>query len=65
MQSIDRTEQWAFGFATLFAIVSGLGTLYYKNPTFGSMQDYIALFLWGATVDQTKNFLKEIQGGKT
>jgi hypothetical protein len=59
--NLERAERWSLAMAGAFALVSGLLTFYYKNPTFGSMQDYLALFLWGVGVDQTKNFLQTIQ----
>jgi hypothetical protein len=47
--------------AALIAVVTGLSTFYFKGPTFGSFQDYLSLFLWGAGVDQGKNFLQVLQ----
>lgn len=36
----------------LFALGVGWAALYLSNPTFGARpEDYIALFLWGATVN--------------
>jgi hypothetical protein len=64
LKSIDRVETLTFLMAFLFALVTGVATFYYKNPTFGSVQDYITLFLWGATIDQTKNFLRDLQAPK-
>jgi hypothetical protein len=60
-QHLERAEVWSLVLAGLFAIISGLLTFYYKNPTFGSLQDYLMLFLWGVGVDQTKNFLQTMQ----
>jgi hypothetical protein len=67
----SREFAWIRGFKTaevastcvsaLFALVTGLATYYYKIATFGSPQDYLSLFLWGAGVDQTKNFLQSLQ----
>jgi hypothetical protein len=54
-------ELTALGIGTLFAIVSGLATFYIGKPAFGTAGDYIALFLWGAGVDQTKNFLQNLE----
>ena len=54
-------EVMALSIATLFALVSGLGTFYFNAPVFGSVQDYIALFIWGAGVDQTKNFIQNLE----
>ncbi len=47
--------------AAIIAIVTGLSMFYYNSPTFGSYKDYISLFLWGAGVDQGKNFLQAMQ----
>lgn len=47
--------------AALFAIVSGLGTFYFDAAVFGTPQDYIALFIWGAGIDQTKNFIQNLE----
>jgi hypothetical protein len=56
--------EWAdligFGLATAASIVSGLA-LYAFKPTFaGSLQDYLTLFTWGASIDQGKNFLQSL-----
>jgi hypothetical protein len=61
VRGLEFTEWCALGVAALFAIISGLLTFYYKNPIFGSMQDYLGLFLWGVGVEQTKNFLQALQ----
>jgi hypothetical protein len=47
--------------ATLLALISGLATWYVGKPSFGNAGDYIALFLWGAGVDQTKNFIQHLE----
>ena len=60
---LDHAEWLALVIAVVFALVTGLLTFYYKNPVFGSMQDYLTLFIWGVGVDQTKNFLQSIQPG--
>ncbi len=54
-------EVMAFSIAALFAVVSGLGTFYFDEPVFGTVKDYIALFIWGAGVDQTKNFIQNLE----
>ena len=55
----------AFALAGIAAIVSGLA-IYGKAPTFGSsMQDYIALFTWGAGIDQGKNFIQALTSNTT
>lgn len=54
--------------AYLFALLVGWATLYLNNQTFGAPEDYLTLFLWGATVNvvagqQIK--LENIVGHKT
>jgi len=46
--------------AVLFATVTGLATYYFGDHDFGGISDYIALFVWGAGVDQTKNFIQQL-----
>lgn len=55
------TEVAALVIATMFAVVTGLAAYYFGKHGFGSIGDYIALFLWGAGVDQTKNFLQNLE----
>jgi len=38
------------------ALATGL-SLYYKNLNFGSMEDYLLLFLWAAGLDQSKKLI--------
>jgi len=47
--------------AALAATLSGLMTYYLNKPAFGSLGDYITLFIWGAGVDQTKNFIQNLE----
>jgi hypothetical protein len=53
----------ALFFAIVFASITGLATYYFGKYAFGSISDYVALFVWGAGVDQTKNFIQQL--GKT
>jgi hypothetical protein len=62
--SIFAKYEWAdligFALATAASIASGM-TLYALKPTFvGSLQDYLTLFTWGASIDQGKNFLQSL-----
>lgn len=59
--SLEKAEVTGWVIAALAAIASGLSTFYYKAPVFGSPQDYLALFMWGAGIDQTKNFVQNMQ----
>lgn len=43
----ERFAQWAAGFLVL---LSGLSALYFTNATFGSLGDYLGVFLWGSVV---------------
>lgn len=60
-EGLESVEIFSFFVAGIFALITGLSTLYFKNPSFGSVQDYISLFLWGAAVDQSKNALQLLQ----
>lgn len=50
----------ALAIAILFASITGLTTYYFSNHAFGTISDYVALFVWGAGVDQTKNFIQQL-----
>jgi hypothetical protein len=54
------TEVAALGIATVFAVVTGLATYYFGKAAFGSITDYVTLFVWGAGIDQAKNFLQQL-----
>lgn len=60
-RGLARVEWTSWVLAAMVAIVTGLSTFYFKGPTFGTFQDYLTLFLWGAGVDQGKNFLQAMQ----
>lgn len=45
--------------AGILGLISGLA-IYSQAPLFGSLKDYLALFTWGAGVDQGKNFLQAL-----
>ena len=47
--------------STAIALASGLVLYYDSNASFGSMQDYLALFTWGVGVDQGKNLAQTFQ----
>jgi len=55
------TEVASWLIAVIVAIATGLFMFYYKNPSWGTHQDYLTLFLWGIGVDQGKNFLQALQ----
>jgi hypothetical protein len=60
-RGLAKVEVISWVLAAGVAIVTGLSMFYLKSPTFGSFQDYLALFLWGAGVDQGKNFVQTLQ----
>jgi hypothetical protein len=60
-KSVQRTELGALALASLFAIITGLSAIYFKDAGFGSFQSYLLLFLWGVGVDQTKNAIQILQ----
>jgi hypothetical protein len=60
-RGLARVESISWVLSAVVAVVTGLSMFYYKGPTFGSFQDYLTLFLWGAGVDQGKNFLQAMQ----
>jgi len=47
--------------SVVIAFASGLVLYYETNVSFGSMQDYLALFTWGVGVDQGKNLAQTFQ----
>jgi hypothetical protein len=62
---LERIEIYSTLLAAFIAIVTGLGTFYFKNTAWGSFQDYLTLFIWGAGVDQGKDFLQNLQSPST
>jgi hypothetical protein len=57
----SRVEYISWLIAVAVAVATGLATYYYKNPAFGSYQDYLTLALWGSGMDQGKNLLQALQ----
>jgi hypothetical protein len=56
----EAADLIGFGLAAAASVASGL-TLYALKPVFvGSLQDYLTLFVWGASIDQGKNFLQSL-----
>jgi hypothetical protein len=59
---LPALEEWVLvGVSAVIALASGLVLYYLPNPTFGSLQDYLALFTWGVGVDQGKNLVQTFQ----
>ncbi|HEY4361608.1 MAG TPA: hypothetical protein VGN17_11585 [Bryobacteraceae bacterium] len=61
LDAFGKIEYVSWAIAAAVAIATGLATYYFKNQTFGSYQDYLTLALWGAGMDQGKNFLQALQ----
>jgi len=61
LKAFEGVEYVSWGIAVAVALITGLSTYYFKNPTFGSYQDYLVLLLWGIGMDQGKNFLQALQ----
>jgi hypothetical protein len=59
VSAIERAEVGPLLTAGIIAIVTGMSLLYATNNVFGSMSDYLKLFLWGVAVDQGKNALQQ------
>jgi hypothetical protein len=59
--AFEKAEVMGWLIAAGAAIATGLSTFYFKGPVFGSFQDYLTLFVWGAGIDQTKTFVQNIQ----
>jgi len=57
--AVEEIVLVAVSFVT--ALASGLVLYYIPNPSFGSLQDYLALFTWGVGVDQGKNLVQTFQ----
>gem|GEM_PF-3213866 len=55
----EKADFIALAIASIAGVTSGL-MLYMQNPTFGSAQDYLQLFMWGAGIDQGKNLIQAL-----
>lgn len=58
---LEWAEFTSWAIAGIVAIATGLTMFYFKGTSWGSIQDYLTLFLWGVGVDQGKNFLQALQ----
>jgi hypothetical protein len=65
IRSFRFVEITALAIATLFAVISGLQIYYIGKPDFGSLVNYVNLFIWGAAVDQGKNFVQLLAQSRT
>jgi hypothetical protein len=55
----EAADLIGFAAALMVSLFSGI-KLYALGATFGSLTDYLALFTWGASLDQGKNFLQSL-----
>jgi hypothetical protein len=53
-----QAELLSWVLAAVIAIASGFSIYYVGNASWGSLKDYLTLFLWGAGVDTGRNFLQ-------
>ncbi len=60
-QGFETMEIVSLGVAILIGVGIGLRMYYFGNPTFGSMEDYLALATWGFGTDITKTGLQKLQ----
>jgi hypothetical protein len=58
MKGFEGAELVSWGIALVIAIASGLSIYYVGAAGWGTFKDYLTLFLWGAGVEQGKNFLQ-------
>ena len=61
VKAFETVEILALALILVVAGATGISTLYLDNATFGSLQDYLKLFLWGVGADQIKNVLQVFQ----
>lgn len=59
-RSVQQVEYGTTAATWLIALISGLLMFYIDDLTFGSLKDYITLFLWGIALDQTKNIMQSL-----
>jgi hypothetical protein len=57
--AFERADAVGFFAVLIVSVISGV-TIYALSPTFGSLKDYLALFTWGAGLDQGKNFIQSL-----
>ncbi len=49
-----KNQKWATAGTFLIASLAGVAYVVFVNPTFGTFQEYLLAFLWGAGVDQAR-----------
>ncbi|HEY2137548.1 MAG TPA: hypothetical protein VGH49_16790, partial [Xanthobacteraceae bacterium] len=60
----ERAGGYAFLLVLAGSVVSGI-TAFALAATFGSLKEYIALFTWGTTLDQSRNFFQSLAAHKS
>jgi hypothetical protein len=57
---------WAFTvISSVLVFLAGLSALYFGNATFGSVGDYLGMFLWGSTVQGGISLVRQVVPGAT
>jgi hypothetical protein len=59
-KSFDGLEYVSTAIVGGAAVLTGLSSLYYTAPAFGSPKDYVSLALWALAFDQAKNGLLQL-----
>jgi hypothetical protein len=55
---------WAFTIiSSALVFLAGLSALYFSNATFGSVGDYLGMFLWGSTVQGGISLVRQVVPG--
>lgn len=62
VKGFQTAEILSIAISSVLAVVSGLAAFYFSTETFGSLKEYVSLFLWGTGVDQAKNALQVVRG---
>jgi hypothetical protein len=61
-RAFAATEVFAFVMASIAAIVTGLAAFYANKTSFGTFSDYLAIMVWGLSVDQAKTAVLNYYG---
>ncbi len=64
IKQISKVEFGLYIAASILAVLSGLQSQYAAKPDFGSLNDFVALFLWAVAFDQGKNLIGWMKGIK-
>lgn len=61
LNRLEASSVVYFGLMAAVAVATGLPTLYFDNPTFGSYADYVKILIWGIGIDQGKNLIQLVR----